>query len=313
MPIISSQLFLSRLEDYPHEDVSLIKLIESQLIKKRGHVVHLPKKGSPVILLASGGLDSTCVWSMLLERCGYRVYPLFLNRSQGRVKKELRSVNYFSRYFARMYPGKSYPVKVYDVRLPPKEVENEKASVHPDKYYHPEQLLRHISDITFPESIPKYSELTFTYPLYGMYYASFLERTKNIKIKTIFHAVMPSDGSGIVQQSFTSLRVAQLAACATSNDYSWEIISFPFEKEIGNWLTKAELISFAYINKVPIERTWSCFRNGIFQCGDQCAACICRRHGFHLAAIMDYTKYMSTWKLPFHIILKHINIKLKKI
>ena len=77
------------------EEPDLIKLIEKYLKAKRGIVITLPKPNTPVILLLSGGLDSTVVWAYLMDVFKLQVYPVFLRRGQKRVRFEEESVDYF--------------------------------------------------------------------------------------------------------------------------------------------------------------------------------------------------------------------------
>lgn len=286
----------------PYEDAGLIESIEKQFLTKRGYVVRLPKANTPVILLASSGLDSTVVWELLLREHGYVVYPLFLNRQQGRAEKEIGHVKYFSRYFQKRYPTRAKPIHVFTAPLPPPEVGMLTATGKPHQYYHPYELLTHIEEITAQHTSPNFSEFTWTYPLYGLSYAKYLENTKHIRIRTIFHGVAPGDGTVLSQQSFTSLRTMQLSACATTHDYSWQICALPFEKEIGHWIPKSELISLGEKYNIPLEKTWSCYKNYHYQCGDRCIACASRRHEFHVAAVQDKTVYRSNLLRPFSIL-----------
>lgn len=308
---LSKELFASQLQHRPYEDVELISSIEKQFIKKRGYVVRLPKANTPVILLTSSGLDSTVVWELLLREHKYVVYPLFLNRIQGRAKKEIERVQYFSRFFQKRYPNRAKPVRVFTAPLPPPEVGMLEATGHPQQYYDPYELLAHVYEITAKHASPKFNEFTWTYPLYGLSYAKYLENTQHLRIRTIFHGVAPGDGTVVSQQSFTSLRVMQLAACATTNDYSWQICALPFEKDIGHWIPKSDLITLGAKYNIPLEKTWSCYKNYLFQCGDACIACASRRHEFHVAAVQDKTTYLSKILLPFSVLRSRIQRFLK--
>lgn len=304
--IISESLFTERLRNRPNEDISLIQRIEDHLKEKRGYVLRLPKAKTPVVLLASSGLDSTVVWDMLLRQYKYEVYPLFLHRHQGRAVKELACVQYFSRYFAKKYPSLSHPIHIFTAPLPPPEVDILKASSYPEKYYHPSTLIDQFEVRTTANTAPKLNEFTWTYPLYGMAYARFLENTKYIKIRSIFHGVTAGDGREVAQQSFTSLRITQLSICGTTNDYSWQICALPFEKTLGHWMEKSDLIQIGVKNNVPLERTWSCYKTSIVQCGDACLACASRRHEFHKAAVLDKTLYWSNFVLPYKIFMNRL-------
>lgn len=72
-------------------------------------------------------------------------------------------------------------------------------------------------------------------------------------------------------------------------------------------LSKAELVRQGAELKVPFAQTWSCYKGGRLHCG-RCGTCIERREAFYLAGIKDPTEYAadapevqtladSNWKL----------------
>jgi 7-cyano-7-deazaguanine synthase len=48
---------------------------------------------------------------------------------------------------------------------------------------------------------------------------------------------------------------------------------------------------------VDFARTWSCYKGGDVHCG-KCGTCVERREAFHLAGLVDPTKYEATPPLP---------------
>ena len=67
IPQISQKEFWQRLASRQYENIALIKTIEAFFKQKRGHVFKMPPSGTAVILLVSGGLDSTIIWEILLK------------------------------------------------------------------------------------------------------------------------------------------------------------------------------------------------------------------------------------------------------
>ena len=47
------------------EDWDAIENIEKFFLKKRGYIFKVPNPGTPVVLLVSGGIDSTVAWHYL--------------------------------------------------------------------------------------------------------------------------------------------------------------------------------------------------------------------------------------------------------
>ncbi len=58
-------------------------------------------------------------------------------------------------------------------------------------------------------------------------------------------------------------------------------------------MTKANIVKRAAELRVPIEKTWSCYKGGRHHCG-VCGTCVERREAFYLAAVPDPTTYLAT-------------------
>ncbi|MEU0240938.1 7-cyano-7-deazaguanine synthase QueC [Nocardiopsis sp. NPDC006198] len=58
-------------------------------------------------------------------------------------------------------------------------------------------------------------------------------------------------------------------------------------------MTKAQIVSLGAELGVPFEETWSCYRGQVAHCG-RCGTCVERREAFSLAGIQDPTTYAST-------------------
>ena len=67
----------------------IMRSIEKILIEKRGCVFKIPKN-QPVVLLASGGLDSTVALDKIIRDWNVKVYPLFIKRGAKAEKFEER-------------------------------------------------------------------------------------------------------------------------------------------------------------------------------------------------------------------------------
>src|SRR5690606_1306906 len=101
----SQQKIASLLAEREFEDVELINDIERIFLKKRGYVFKMPKPGTPVILLLSGGLDSIAIWFLLLKKYRLNVYPLTLSRKPWNfLNGQQRSLDYYSKIFKKQFP-----------------------------------------------------------------------------------------------------------------------------------------------------------------------------------------------------------------
>lgn len=290
IPKISGKEFIERIKKKDLENLGTVKTIEDFFLKKRNYVFKMPSPGSPVILLVSGGIESTITWGLLLEKYKLNVYPLFLHRGMHRKKKEQRAVKFFSEYFKKKYPKQFHYPQEYSTHLPPPEIERAYANQY--DFFHPLRLLEQYDPNT---SVSKMMHtrgiLPFTFSFYGVAYANYLWDHVNLKVNTVFNGVAPGDGDYVSSQTFTALRATLFAVCAATDDYTWQIASLAFEKELGHWLEKQDLIRLGAKMKLPLEHTWSCYSARKYQCGDQCLTCQYRRIAFHKAKVRDMTHY----------------------
>lgn len=288
---ISKQEFIKRLKKKKFEDIDAIKLIERNFLKKRGYIFKMPKPRTPVVMLFSGGLDSTVCWNILLKDYRLKVFPLTINRGRKQRKKEKTSVNYFSEYYKKRYPD-LYKEPIYlDVVFKAFNIPIE----DPRSIIHPKTLLETTNDqgeITTNLSLGSFT----IYPVIGKLYAEYLYQTKNLNIDTIFCSITAGDGEVIPEQTFTTLRAGMWYLCQSTANFKWQFSSVALEKETGMYLSKADLVRWGSKDNLPLEKTWSCHRGKLFQCGNECMTCIDRRKSFKKAGVTDKTIYFSNIK-----------------
>lgn len=265
-----------KLKERRVEDFLVIEKINEIFKRKRGYIVALPDKKTPVVACISGGLDSICNINILLEEFNLEIYPFFINRSQTNYKYEKKAVNYFNKYFKRKYPKLYHHyIEIY-AEVPGKSY---KDLLRKTKRMKDNKQMRH--DIAYPSRNP----IMF---LLGAEYAYSLN-AKGIKIRDIFGAYISSDD--LFHSSLTSVRTTNLMICQIMGDYSWQFISLPIEEEFDNCWDKDRYVKYSVEKEVPLEKTRSCVKNTKIQCG-RCPSCWERRKAFIEANYSDKTKYL---------------------
>lgn len=287
---LSKPQFIDRLKKRKLENLEIVATVERFLKKKRGYVFRQPRRGEPVILLVSGGMDSIVAWAYLIEKYQYRVFPLYLNRGRERRRREGFALQYFSKLFQKRYGAFYSAPKEFTFLMPIPELEKEMQDAK--TYLHPKVILDSLDDDhRLAEHASQYG-MSIIVPLYGIPFARYLSEHLRIKVNTIFSAVTPEDGLGVPSQTLTSLRVAMLAMCTSTGDYHWNFSSVFFEKETGNWISKPEVIRLGFKLSLPLELAWSCYQTGLLHCGN-CLSCISRREQFRRSGIKDRTTYVK--------------------
>lgn len=289
LPILTKKEFAAVLKKRKLEDLDLIKLIESWLKKKRGYIFKMPKKGSDVVLMASGGLDSMTCWGLLMKEYDLNVYPITFDRGEKRRSREEAAFDFFDDFYKKRFP-KNYraPLKLKTglgkVTLPIETAPNLVDS---------RRLLEYISNqvgiLDLNASLGSFVVL----PFYAKCYAEKLNLVNNLKIDTIFNSITANDGEHVPTQTLTSLRSIMLALCASNGEYKWQFSSVAMEKETGVFMRKSALVKYADKNDIPLEKTWSCYHAKKYQCGVDCITCEARIHSFKEAGIKDKTIYKS--------------------
>lgn len=300
---INKKDFLKLLAKHPLEDVLTIKCIENTLKLKRKYVVKMPKKGSEVIHLLSGGIDSISSWILLMEEYGLKVHPVCIDNGQKRHSEERKSIDYYSNLLKRLYPD--LYVAPFHLTFPTSSPEISKSlRGNLKKTIHPQVLLDNFDSKTNTVTLTRKYLFPAFYPFPAALAALFFELKKNIKIRTIFCSVLPTDGLYNSSQTLTALRAAMLSLCAFTNDYSWQIISLCFEKELGLLLNKPDLINWTNKHNIPIEYAYTCLKGERNHCGE-CIACTVRKESFIKAKVKDKTVYLKNSKKNLKEMIRH--------
>lgn len=260
------------------EDLEHIAELEKNIKRIRGSLITPLKENEPVILLVSGGLDSTIVWEYLLKEYASEVYPLFIRRGQRRVRLEEQAVDFFETYFSEKYPGKSHPVMKMDAAIPPLAIRFPITIASNDSIDENGRL----------RGIPLYSQLLFHF---AVQYGYYLELTQKRTVRKIFAGFAVPDGTAMRDETLTAIRMAHYSTLVVTDDPRWEISALPIEKELGFFHDKHEFLKWAHKNNFPFEKTRTCIQWKPSHCGT-CLTCEVRQMSFQNANMDDPTVYL---------------------
>lgn len=246
-----------------------IETIENMLKSERGYVSKVPKN-EPVVVLMSGGLDSSVMIDKIIEDWNVKVYPLFFRRGARAERPEEQAFDSFVNFYKRRFPENFKETKKLKYEIPPSELK---------------------------ENFPKALALTVGHPLrnstmqnLAVMYAVSLNGKSGLNIKTIFFGSVAEDNTE-PEQGLLSLRAQTLNACIQTADWGWQITSpltDPFLTE--NPVYKADLIEYAMQKFIPLEKTRTCFSP--YRTADgTCFACQKRLKAFDYLKMKDPAKY----------------------
>ena len=284
LPKISNKEFWQRIKKRKYEDVAAIRFVESYFQKTRGHVVAMPKPGKKVILLTSGGLDSTIVWYLLMKQFRLVVYPLFVGNNSFHPQR--RALRYFSRLFQKKCPNQYRPPFIVSQHLVAKEIN----ALRQAKSIHPEVLLDVHTSKHPTWGLPHIAGLNALTPVSALLYSKYLLITQNLSVRTIVCAIAAGDGTVVKSQTFSFLRTTMFFLSQFFQDRELQFFSLLLDKNLGYFIEKARLISIGTQLGLPIHKTYSCYTGNIFPCG-WCLACQARKYEFRKASVTDRTIY----------------------
>ena len=288
-PILSKRELLKRVGSKKLEDPKLISQIESFFTKNRGYSFSMPKPGEPVILMLSGGLDSTIIWDVLMRVYKLNVYPLFLRRGQIRMPTEERSINRFAKIYQKEFPKLFHKPKKINAFIPPLEFRFE---------------LTKFAEVKINKNtgqwlgLPMYGTLMTSYAVnYGIY----LDKYHHVSPKTIFFGFIEKDGTVMKYETLTFTRLAMSHVCHSTGDFNWQVSALALEKNLGHYFDKDVLISYAKKHHLPVHDTYSCLEPHLFHCGD-CHYCHTRHRQMMKNYSNDKTIYINRNRWSKHIL-----------
>lgn len=269
------------------EDKKVVEGINRIFREKRGYAFKMPKKGSPVVIQISGGLDSIAIWNILLAKYRLHVYPVhFLNRKKMFLGEE-ESIRHYSKVFKNLYPTTFHEPKIIEA---PSTNKINRPNIN---HINPKIIL---NNLLFNKKINKYQVL-LNYgdnPLYERFfnvynYAQQLRATVARDLDTIITNFVAEDSTISRNSTLAVLRSVNLSLCLMLGDFSWQFTA-PLEKGSSFYYGKTQLIKYAQVKGVDLSDSWSCMFRGKRQCGE-CATCLIRREAFSKAHVKDRTIY----------------------
>lgn len=282
MTLISPALFKGNFED-----PNVVKKLNNIFIGKRRYTFQLPNPGKSIVLLISGGLDSICLWNILMGRYKLNVYPVHFLKQGNVIDGEERSIRFYSQFYRTLYPKLFHKVEfVYTTPSLPLPVSRDlksDASVIFRNLVHNKESDKYSLSISF-NSINLYNSFFNAFP-----YLEKLRKTVDKKINTVLVGYIEEDTWFRRNSTLAVLRSVNLSICLMLGDFSWQYTA-ALEKENKFLLSRKKLMDYALSKKIFLDKTWSCLKNRKIHCG-QCGACIMRRFTFKNTGISDITEY----------------------
>lgn len=249
------------------DDLLTLKSLESLILSKREKLFTKPKADEGLVMIVSGGLDSTIALKRVLEDFECSVYPLYVKRGARAEAKELASVLHYLEIFKADHHNLK-ELEILEEELPPKRY----------KQYIPESQLNSIGH-TLRNAVLQ---------SFGVQYAVAAGYRDDIRIKTVFTSLSPDDD--VPHCRLVAVRAETILTCIDSADWSWQVTSPLLEDELWGWVDKAECIEYAFKNGLALDHTYTCTDSSDTACG-MCSACETRLKVFAKSGYADPIAY----------------------
>lgn len=249
------------------EDPAVLSKLNSILKYRRGYVSRIPKN-EDVVLIFSGGLDSTITIDMIINKWGVNIYPLFVRRSARATRYEEAAAKFFVRFYKQKYPGHIQNLEIVETEVPPLQFK---------KYQEKNRLV----NLGHPLRNAVLLSL-------GVQYAQKLRATKSPKLHAVLTATVGDDT--FPHSCLTAIRSVNIATCVDSGDWDWLVTSPLIDTEYKKRpFYKKDLIKYAIKAGIPLEKTRTCIEGGLPD--GTCPECLCRLRAFKAAGVTDPIKY----------------------
>ena len=225
--------------------------------------------GKKAVCIISGGLDSALA-SYIAKDSGYEIIALHFNYGQKTEKKELQAFNLLAQ---NLQAQRAYSIELDFFKLIG-------ASSLTD------------SSLTVPtggleDGVPN----TYVPFRNGIFLSIATAIAEKEKAQAIYIGVVAQDSSGYPDCTQDFIKKHEQAINAGTKDETKLTIQTPLIA-----LQKSEIVSQAVSLAVPIELTWSCYKNEDKACG-VCDSCRLRLRGFEQIGMVDPIAYKDDCNL----------------
>ena len=221
------------------------------------------------VVLVSGGMDSCLTAAIAADK--YELAFLHLNYGQKTEKRELKAFNDIADFYTvekRLVVDVQHFSKIGGSSLTDDQIEISDADINNKEIPTSYVPFRNANILSIAVS---WAEV--------------------INAKKIFIGAVEEDSSGYPDCTETFFKAFnETIKTGTKPETDIEIITPIIH------LTKVEIVKKAFELKVPLELTWSCYKNNDVACG-VCDSCALRLKGFALAGEKDPIDYLT---LPSH-------------
>jgi len=211
-----------------------------------------------VILLFSGGMDSTCLFDLIIQQWGCKVIPLYFVRNAKNEQWERESITYFYNLYKEKYPDHVMDLELINIEIPSRQ---NKDYLDRDR--------QEIMGLPLRNHIMWSNAFTQAVYLSGKY---------NHTIRTVISGSVKDDGDN-PESGLFSILTYNLSMCASLGIWSYQLMAPLIDGTLSKIYTKKDLVQYAKENTIPLDKSRSCFSSKEEPC-NICTACLNKNNAF---------------------------------
>ncbi|MEM2146182.1 MAG: 7-cyano-7-deazaguanine synthase [Candidatus Jordarchaeaceae archaeon] len=239
-----------------------INQIKQILVEKRGYVFEKPL-GEYVIILFSGGMDSTTLIDMVIKKWNSKVIPVYFRRGSRNQKWEEKAVDYFYEFYKERYPQNIVELVKLEIQIPSKV----------NKQYL-DETRKKIMGLPMRNATMWCNAVTQAVYLSGKY----KETLRTILVGSV------NEDTNSPESGYLSVLSQSLHTCICLGIWNFQFNAPLMDDSFRpGGFSKSDLVVYARENDIPLEKTRSCFEDTEEPCG-KCLACQNRKAAFQAAS-----------------------------
>jgi 7-cyano-7-deazaguanine synthase in queuosine biosynthesis len=227
-----------------------VKKVKELLLANRGYIVEVPKD-EYVIILYSGGMDSTIMIDLVIRQFNCKVILIYFRRDAKNQRWEEAAFDYFADFYKQRFPQHLIDIIKLEIQIPSR-VNKEHLDRNRQKYFGLPLRNATMWDNAFAQAVY----------LSGKYHTT---------IRTIVVGSIKEDETS-VESGILALLSGTFHACVCMGIWYYQIWAPFLDGTLGSIMNKADIIQYALKWQIPWERSRSCFEDTEIPCG-KCLAC----------------------------------------
>ncbi len=269
------------------EEPNLTRKLNQVLTFIRDYPAQMPPPKTHVLLLISGGLDSTLLWLLLALKYKLHVHPIHLQS----LKKPSSQTKYLKKilpFFQSQLKNLYHQPLFLTYQLPLKSPSFQASPPHLKNWNLANLVVNPKTNQTTVMAIANSTRL-FHFTAIAVQVAHQLRLTHNYNLTHIFFGLVPEDAQTARESTLTTLRSLTLTTTIIFGDPDWQLLA-PIDRKLNFYYPKPKLLQYGARHNFPFHLTWSCDYNGHYHCG-LCYSCRGRKEAFQTANLPDPTPY----------------------